>query len=161
MVTLSKDNQRLLKYYKTHPDVYRMKQFYQHGAVTTYEHSLNVTYTACNIACKLNFSEEELNNIITGAMLHDFYLYDWHDGRKRPEGMHAWSHPKIALRNANRIFDLNTKQKNIIRSHMYPTCLFHPPKYKEAWIVTLSDKVCAIKEYMGYTFQKKKRRRFT
>lgn len=155
MTKLSENNQQILHYYMKHPMISEMKKFNQHGNVTTYDHSVNVTKIACKMALLLNCSERELNNIITGAMLHDFYLYDWHDGRKRPEGLHAWSHPKIALRNANILFNLNDKQKNIIRSHMYPTCLLHPPKCKEAWIVTLSDKYCATKEYMQNMFKKR------
>ena len=80
-------------------------------------------------------------------MLHDFFLYDYYvTGRIRKEGIHAWSHPKVALDNATKLFKLNKNQKNIIRSHMFPTTLFHPPLCREAWVVCMADKVCAIKE---------------
>lgn len=46
-------------------------------------------------------------------------------------------------------FDLNDKQKNIIRSHMFPATLLHPPRSIEAVIICLSDKICAVTEYAG------------
>lgn len=147
MTLLSKANMELIQFYMNNPYILEMKKYYQHGKITTYDHCINVMKKACELACRLRFNEEQLNNLITGAILHDFYLYDWHTGRKRQNGTHAWSHPKTALSNAEKHFELNDKQKNIIRSHMYPTCFLHPPKCKEAWIVVIIDKYCAIEEY--------------
>ncbi len=85
-------------------------------------------------------------NLIQGAILHDFYLYDWHNGRKRPEGLHGFNHPKIAVKNAKKYFNINKQVENIIASHMFPLTITKIPKSKEAFIVSIADKICAIKE---------------
>jgi uncharacterized protein len=133
-----------------------MKQFKQHKDINTYEHCVNVMKTSLKIAKHFNLTLIQVNNLIIGSILHDFYLYDYHvTGRiRKHEGIHAWSHPKRALINANNYFNLNKRQQNIIRSHMFPTTLFHPPLCKEALIVCIADKVCAFKEY--YTYYRKK-----
>ena len=38
------------------------------------------------------------------------------------------------------------KEKNIIRSHMWPLTFFHMPLSKEAWLVCKYDKILSIKE---------------
>ena len=60
--------------------------------------------------------------------------------------MHGFTHPSIALNNANAAFSLDDKVKNIIVSHMWPVTLFDLPASKEAWIVTFADKICAFEE---------------
>ena len=55
------------------------------------------------------------------------------------------NHPSIAKENAMNYFDLNEKEQNIIESHMFPISSV-APKYKEAWIVSLSDKIVAFFE---------------
>lgn len=154
MIGLSPYNKMTMLEYLENPQVMQMKQYCHHGNITTYDHCRNVTKKACKIADKLKLSNEKIRNIIIGSILHDFYLYDYHHNRRRKEGIHAWSHPRTALRNAEEIFVLNNKQRNIIRSHMFPTCLFHPPTCIEAWIVTLADKYCAIEEYICFILKK-------
>lgn len=132
-----------------HKKVQKMKKYIQHGCVNTFTHCCNVTYTALRIANKLHLSAKAKQNIVIGAMLHDFYLYDYHvTGRNTPYGIHAFSHPKVAMANANAAFLLNKKQKNIILSHMFPVTILYVPKSKEAWIVNVADKYCAAKEYL-------------
>ena len=129
------------------PEVQIMQHFRHHGQMTTYDHSVNVMKMSVAIARKLNMTDAQIENVIVGAMLHDFFLYDYYEtGRIRKEGIHAWCHPQTALNNASKLFKLNRNQKNIIRSHMFPTTLFHPPLCREAWVVCMADKVCAIKE---------------
>ena len=127
--------------------VQSMKQYKQHGTISTYDHSLNVLNVGYALAKKFKCNDIEIRNVIVGSILHDFYLYDWHDGRIRKEGIHGFSHPKRALFNANCRFNLNKRQKNIISSHMFPMTIFNIPRYKEAWVVTMADKYCAIMEY--------------
>ena len=123
-----------------------MQNFKQHGKTSTFEHCFNVAVMSYIIATRfrINVCMQEL---LIGAMLHDFYLYDWHDGRIRPEGIHGFSHPKVAAYNANIHFCLTDKVHNIIESHMFPLTLMQIPRSKEAVIVCIADKICAIKEY--------------
>jgi uncharacterized protein len=59
-----------------------------------------------------------------------------------------FSHPIVAMHNAEKYFDLDNKVLNIIESHMFPLTITHVPKSKEAIIVCFVDKYCAIREMM-------------
>ena len=86
-------------------------------------------------------------------MLHDYFLYDWH--QKDPSHrLHGFRHPKTALGNAQRDYYLNWKEKNIIARHMFPLIPV-PPQCREAWIVCLADKWCALGETMEPMFHVK------
>ena len=119
------------------------KKFMQHGDVTVYEHSLLVTKTCVSIAKKLNL-KVNYNSLIKGALLHDYFLYDWHvkDSSHR---LHGFTHPKKAMINAKRDFGLTEKEENMILSHMFPL-VPRLPKSKEGIILCIADKYCATKE---------------
>ena len=80
-----------------------------------------------------------------GGLLHDLFLYDW---RKKGShsGLHGFSHPKAALQNAGRLFDLSDKEKDIIVKHMWPLTLRQVPGCKESMVVSTADKLCAAAE---------------
>ena len=123
------------------------KKFIQHGDVSVYQHCIFVAYMSCRIANKFNLNVDK-RSLIRGALLHDYFLYDWHLPRiiNKRKGLHGYNHPKVALNNANNDFKLNKKEKNIIRSHMWPLTFFHMPLSKEAWLVCKYDKILSIKE---------------
>lgn len=151
-INLTEESQSVWREYVSDQTICQMKNYRQHRNINTYDHSVNVAFIGCKIGNIFKLNASSINNIIIGAMCHDLYLYDWHTGRKRINGLHGIVHPQIALSIANNHFDLNERQQNIIRSHMFPMTLLHPPKYKEAWIVTLADKFCAVSEYIGHSF---------
>ena len=124
------------------PRTLQMKDFVQHGKVTTYDHCLSVARASYRLGklLHLKMSEEEL---VRGAFLHDYYLYDWHhhDGR-----WHGLTHPDEAARKAEQDFSLTPKEKNIIESHMWPLTPLKLPRSKEAALVCIADKACSLKE---------------
>ena len=122
------------------------KEFIQHGDISVYDLCIFVAYMSCQIANKLNIKVDK-RSLIRGALLHDYFLYDWHD-KNKPIKLHGFRHPKIALRNASEEFDLNEKEKDIILHHMFPLNPI-PPASKEAWIICLADKICATRETFG------------
>lgn len=136
-------------------DIKMMAQYMQHGDVNTYKHCCNVAIIAMKMTLKFKMREYKIINIAIGAMLHDFYLYDYHVSRRVNKKWHAFIHPEIALKNASEIFVLNKRQRNIIRSHMFPATILHVPIYAESWIVNLADKYCAIRELSHYILFKK------
>ncbi len=140
------DNLEKLNFYAadilTSPQMLSEKQFLQHGGVSCYEHSVNVAKRSLAIAEAFSLTVDE-RSMIRGALLHDYFLYDWHS--KDHPRLHGIYHAEKALRNASAEFSLNAKEKNIIRRHMFPLNLC-PPRYREAWIVCLSDKLCAMDE---------------
>jgi uncharacterized protein len=127
----------------THPKVLKMDEFIQHGKVTCLQHSIAVAYYSYIAALNLPF-RIDYHSLIRGAMLHDFFLYDWHDKNKGFR-WHGFKHPKIALNNAQKYFDLSQKEKDIILRHMWPLTII-PPKYIESIIVSLVDKTVTVLE---------------
>jgi uncharacterized protein len=130
----------------------KMKQFGQHHGNNTYQHCVNVAKCSFYLAQKLhwNINEEEL---ATGAMLHDYYLYCTKD-MTMSSFKHGVSHPETALENAEKIWNLDKKEENIIRSHMFPLTLVHIPSCKEAWLVSMADKYCAAREFTATADEK-------
>lgn len=122
--------------------VQEMKRYAQHGSVSTYSHVVRVAVTAVkwSRALRLSVSEDEL---LRGALLHDYYLYDWHDPINKG---HATKHPLRALTNAEEDFELTDKERNIIAAHMWPLPPERIPKSREAWLVCGADKWCSLLE---------------
>ena len=120
-----------------------LKRFRQHGRCTVYDHSLNVAETALRMAEKLRLRLDG-EALIRGALLHDYFLYDWHKADPaRPK--HAFYHPRAAWENASRDYALGEIEEDIIRRHMFPVVPI-PPRTAEGWIVCVADTYCALKE---------------
>lgn len=136
--------------------VKKMKEYRQHCNTSCYTHCLHVAYYSYIISKKLGL---DYKATARAAMLHDLFLYDWRNKFRDPKnyGFHAFVHPKIALRNASKIFELNEKEQDIIVKHMWPATISFP-KYKESYIVTLMDKYSATKEIYTYYLTKLKKK---
>lgn len=119
------------------------KGFYQHGRVTVFEHSVAVALMCLQLS-RLLPGHTDTRSLIRGALLHDYFLYDWHVKVKgRP--LHGFWHARWALKNAERDFTLNQVERNMILSHMFPLNLVLP-KYRESVLLCCADKICAAKE---------------
>ena len=125
--------------------IQNLKLYKHHYAYTRLEHCLSVSYYTY-VICK--FLHLDYKSATRAALLHDLFFYDCEDKLSRPKN-HIKNHPKIALENANKLFNLNKKEQDIILKHMWPLT-FSPPKYLESFIVTLVDKYCAFKEWSMY-----------
>ena len=142
----------ILEKYDQNPKVQQMREFIQHGDVTTYQHCKNVVLVSCWLNHRLHLGADE-TSLAVGAFLHDFYLYDWHKkgtfhGVRRLFEMHGFSHPGCACVNAEQVFHITKKEQSIISSHMWPLTFRHVPSCREAIIVCLADKYCAVVESM-------------
>ena len=139
----------------SNPTVKQMKNYRQHCSTSCYKHCMQVayfTYIACK-AFKLDYI-----SATRAAMVHDLFLYDWRKDNRNIElpGLHAFVHPKIALKNANMLFKLNDIEKDIILKHMWPVTISFP-RYRETYIVTIMDKYSACFEsylYLKNKFEK-------
>ncbi len=125
--------------------IQNLKLYKHHYAYTRLEHCLSVSYYTY-VICK--FLHLDYKSAARAALLHDLFFYDCEDKLSRPKN-HIKNHPKIALENANKLFNLNKKEQDIILKHMWPLT-FSPPKYLESFIVTIVDKYCAFKEWSMY-----------
>ena len=121
-----------------------MKQYLSHSDITAYTHSVKVAYTAYRFAIEKGITCD-LRALVRGGLLHDYYLYDWHDPNKGFR-WHGFKHHRFALRNAERDLPLTRRERNIIHSHMFPLTFWALPRCIEAWLVTLADKVVASEE---------------
>lgn len=133
-----------------HPQVRAMDQHIHHNSITTLEHCLSVSYLSFYLSEKFGL---DIRAVARGALLHDLYLYDWHK-IKPPEGLHGFTHPGIALRNASGLFQLSRLEADIISKHMWPLTL-RPPRYRESFLVCFVDKYCALLE----VFHSKRKKR--
>ena len=133
----------------TSEQVESMKQWRHHFSVTTYDHSLFVSYVAFRMARRMH---KDYRMAARMGLLHDLYLYDSHDRSAHP-GHQCFDHPKAALRNAARLVELSDKEANIIISHMWPLASTMPHS-AEAVIVNAADKLCATLE-LSYIFRLK------
>lgn len=140
---------RLIRYFIRHPKVKSMKKYIQHGDTSTYDHVLQVTKVSYLINKRLNLHADK-RVLIPAALLHDFYLYDWHDKTSVPPWRihenHGFIHAKMAADNAKRIFDVNDDIYDAITTHMWPLNITKVPKSKEAWILCIADKCVALHE---------------
>lgn len=127
-----------------HKEYQKMKSIpHHHGCV--FDHCMDVAYSSYKIACKLRL---DVDSTIRGALLHDFYLYKFRKRKDKnivAEGYrHSRNHPQIAVENALKYFELNEKEKDIIKNHMFPIGF---PRSSEAWVTTFADKILALIEY--------------
>lgn len=119
------------------------KNYIQHGRVTVYDHCIEVARESCSIGVKRKL-DLDYTQLIRGALLHDYFLYDWHD-KDRSHRLHGFFHSGKAYRNAGLAVELRKLEGDIIKHHMFPLTVI-PPHSKEAWVVCLADKICATKE---------------
>ena len=130
------------------PNFNSTKRYIQHGNMTVNAHSMNVARYSIAISERLGIvcRQEEM---IRGALLHDYFLYDWHKkDSQNPHRLHGFYHPGRALANASKEYSLTPREKDIIKKHMWPLTVV-PPMCREAWIVTAADKWCSLLETFG------------
>lgn len=123
-------------------DEFKKLDTISHHGISRYDHSIRVSYYSYKIAKLL-----KLNYEVTAraGLLHDFFLSN--ENRTLKERLlSTFIHPKIALENASKYFELDNIGKNIIEAHMFPIYK-RLPKYAESWIVSLIDKLSAVYEF--------------
>ena len=139
------NTQRYIGALKNNANVQRMKNYIQHGRITTFKHCERVA--AMSYYLNRRFKLHADNNVmLKAAMLHDFYLYDWHADDNGEHNWHGYIHATKALNNAKRYFNIGPREQQIIYSHMWPLNITRIPRSKEAWIVCLADKFISIRE---------------
>lgn len=157
-----KEDEKLRKRYEQKRELYRLlkehasdilesknfrstRNYIQHGSMPVQRHCIDVARQSIAISKFLHVPCNE-RALIRGALLHDYFLYDWHDKtRENYQMLHGFYHPGIALANASREYNLSLREKDIIKKHMWPLTVV-PPRCREAWIVTTADKYCSLLE---------------
>lgn len=124
----------------------KLRNYFHHNS-SIYEHVLRVSYFSFNLCKKLGL---DYVSAARGALLHDFFLYDWRSSDfSSPEKkrLHGFRHPKTALANAQKQFEVNEVEKDIILRHMWPLTII-PPRFRESFVVTFVDKYISSQEFI-------------
>lgn len=124
----------------------KIAEFSQHGKTSRLLHSAAVAYYSYRLArfTRLRF---HLHDLVRGALLHDYFLYDAQDGAPERKG-HWTRHPAIALLNADKEVNLSPIERDIIIKHMFPLTLV-PPRCREGVVVSCVDKACSVYEFFS------------
>lgn len=126
-----------------HPEYEKLKEFHHHQN-STYYHNIKVAWLSYLVGRRLNL---KLKDLVRGALLHDFFLYNWRKEKPEDGKLHAFAHPKEALSNSKKHFaPLTLIEEDIILKHMWPLTII-PPKYIESFLVCIVDKIVATKEF--------------
>lgn len=70
------------------------REFIQHGDVTVYTHVTSVAQASLSFAERLGRVGVSVDraSLLRGALLHDYFLYDWHDPDPSHR-LHGFRHP--------------------------------------------------------------------
>ena len=120
-----------------------MRNYIQHGTTNCILHSIAVTHYSAMFAHRMHI-KINYKDLIIGALLHDYFLYDWHVPDKSHR-LHGFTHAGQALMNAEKDFILGQIERDMIKRHMFPLNPI-PPRYRESLILCVADKICALQE---------------
>ena len=117
----------------------------KHHNTTRLDHMMKVSYYSYKIAKVMGLKYKE---VARAGLLHDFYFGRTKelDNIKDKMKLYTHNHPKEAVTNAKKYFNINAIEEDIIASHMFPVDI-KIPKYLESWVVSTVDKVVATYEF--------------
>ena len=96
--------QKKLRYLENAGRLNETKNYIQHGSISVYAHCVNVARMSVRIAKWLPI-QVNMDALVIGALLHDYFLYDWHMEKEDIS---------MALLIQNALLEM---QKRIIHSH--------------------------------------------
>ena len=117
----------------------------KHHDSTRLNHSLKVSYYSYKISKYLRLDYEQ---VARAGLLHDFYLDSVYNQKslKKKILLYTTRHPQEAVENSTKYFSISEKEKDIIRTHMFPLDI-KIPKYAESWVVSFVDKGISVAEF--------------
>lgn len=125
------------------PMVQELDHYTQHHYKSRLDHVISVSYQSYRLAKWLDLDAQA---VARAGILHDLFYYDWRE-TKFELGNHAFIHPRVALRNAEKLTHVTGLEQDIILHHMYPSGYGGGmPQSAEAWLVDLVDDWLAVKE---------------
>lgn len=127
-----------------------------HHGTSKYDHLIRVS--KCSFVLGKIF-KADINSLTKAALLHDFF----YGSRTEKEENSYLNHPKTAVNNAKKIFNITDFEAEIIETHMFHHIILkkifpfinkkekakikeNKPKSKEGWILCLSDLLVSIME---------------
>ena len=120
-----------------------MHKYKHHKYTNVCVHSSHVTYVALWLNHYLHIRGDE-ECIVKIGLCHDLGMIDKEKNRRE-----CWkSHPHTSIEIAKDLILLKPEIEHGILSHMWPLS-FTIPKTREAWLINMSDKLCAIVERLA------------
>lgn len=102
----------------------------------------------CYILSKLNVHTDS-ESVVQGALCHDLGILG-RDDKFDSDAECYREHPMESVEVAERLLpELNERTRSIIRTHMWPVTP-EAPTCKEGVIVSLADKVVAVRDFMSF-----------
>lgn len=137
------------EYYNIYSEFYNVNKYRE---MKTIVHHGNNRLSHINRVAKMSFYVSKLMRVdyissTRGALMHDFFTTN--DLNKKKYNTYLKNHPTQALNNSKQYFDVNEVEEDIIVNHMYPLTT-HKPKYKESYIVCISDKIVSLYEFVRF-----------
>ncbi len=150
----------IVKPYINNNEFQKRRLFLHHKNSSVWQHSINVSFKAFKYAKKIGADKRVC---AIAGLFHDFYPQAWLYSEelykfdasylKRIQlreplfQKHGFTHAREAYDNFIKYFpeEKNKKIENCIKRHMFPLNIV-PPKYKESWIITFTDKQDSIKD---------------
>ena len=126
--------------------VQELSDYRHHKMTNRLQHCLNVSYYNYRICRVLRL---DADSAARAGLLHDLYHYDTaRYSKTSPAIRHSKYHPMVAAEEAQRLIEMNPRERDMIEKHMWPVTK-PVPKYAETYIITLVDKYCAVIEYLA------------
>lgn len=147
--------EKIYQGFLNNPLILKMKEIPMHRGSNCYIHSFKVAKAVIKKATKKD-KGYHLEHLLVGAILHDYYLYDWRSDHEKLKG-HGKRHPLIAYENAKRDFDIPTEVAEIIKTHMWPLTPKLKPITKEAKLLDYMDDKIATIEFLSSKKHKAKK----
>ncbi|AEJ23342.1 HD domain-containing protein [Weissella koreensis] len=126
------------------PAVQELANYTQHHHSDRLTHSIMVSYWSYRLGLRLGLNATALAR---AGILHDLFYYDWRD-TKFELGTHAFIHPRVSLRNAEKITSLSEMEKDIILKHMWGST-WAMPHYWESLLLNLVDDETAVMDFFN------------
>lgn len=140
LIALYKEYYEIVKNILDSKEFKKRKKFNHHYNESVYDHCLKVSFDAFCYAKRHNM---DYKSVAIAGLLHDFYDKPWQDNNEKVPFFkkHGFVHAHEALENSRKYFKdyMNPVIENCIERHMFPLNKI-PPKYKEGWLITLTDK---------------------
>jgi uncharacterized protein len=136
----------------SHPQVQEMANYTQHHHSDRLTHCITVSYVSYKLALRFGLNATA---VARAGVLHDLFFYDWRE-TKFELGSHAFIHPRVALRNAEKITHLSPMEKDIILKHMWGATS-ELPHSRESLLVDLVDDYLAVAEFFSPASARMKR----
>ncbi len=126
-------------------------KYIQHGDTSIQDHTISVACMCIKLTRVFHVKNYDHYDLIRGALLHDYFCYDWHVKDESRKGLHGYTHASEAVQRAAAEYSVTPGMAMAMKTHMWPLNIAIP-RTREAWILTTADKICSFNEVFRKPF---------